>query len=60
MPCDLSYMWSIKNKTSNKTKQTSNETKQIHTHRYREQTGGCQRGEVKGQKSVKGNKWCKP
>ena len=35
---DFTYMWNLKNKTNEKIKQ-----KQIH--RYREQMGGCQRGE---------------
>ena len=33
---DFTYMWNPKNKI--------NRTKQNKTHRYREETGGCQRG----------------
>ena len=32
----FTYIWNLKNKT--------NKTKQKYTHRYREQTRGCQRG----------------
>ena len=35
---DFTYMWNLKNKTS---KQMTN---QKQSHRYREETGGCQRG----------------
>ena len=37
MPYDFTYMWNLKNKINEQTK-----LKQIH--RYREQTGGCQKG----------------
>ena len=33
----MSYMWNLNNKTNEQTKQKQ-------THRYREQTGGCQKG----------------
>ena len=39
IPYDFTYMWNIKNQNK-----WTNITKQKQTHRYREQTGGCQRG----------------
>ena len=46
---DFMYMWSLKNKTNEQTKQKG-------THRYREQTDGYQMGEGMGNqvKQVKG------
>ena len=46
MPNDFTYMWNLKNKINEQTKQ-----KQIH--RYREKTDGCQKVEVLGKRVKK-------
>ena len=48
IPYGFTYTWYLKHKTSDQT------TKQKLTHRFREQTGGCQR---RGSGKISGNQW---
>ena len=47
IPYDLAYMWNLKDKTNEQTKQKQ-------THRYREQTGDCQVGKGLGAENGEG------